>query len=313
MAPGACTSQVTFGMPCLHRPATCWSIISHHWIDSSHSPTVNSTVPCLHPPPPSPASLPSGHYSLDSRLILEWIEAAERGTPTSAVAGGHLPQGSGRVNSGSSSNSGCVGRCVGDEVPAVSLDEGIFKYVLMRLSDGEGRSKLLVWGDTRAGACGFRGGEGAAAAVRHYLRRGEEASCWSGGTLGQVRVASGYHRDDYPYISPSSVFQSTHVVGTVPLTLPHACRLSHGRVSLCKDTRQAAGPAGGAPGWRPHTVHQLRNRTSSAAAAAGGWGLGAAQRPVGGSGGGERWYSRGQYEWPVLDLRVLRGVWPGTA
>ena len=42
----------------------------------------------------------------------------------------------------------------------MSLDEGIFKYVLMRLSDGEGRSKLLVWGDTRAGTYGFRGGRG---------------------------------------------------------------------------------------------------------------------------------------------------------
>ena len=37
----------------------------------------------------------------------------------------------------------------------VALDVGVFKYVLMRLTEPEsGRSKLMVWGDNRAGRFG---------------------------------------------------------------------------------------------------------------------------------------------------------------
>ncbi|KAF5828599.1 hypothetical protein DUNSADRAFT_17335 [Dunaliella salina] len=40
----------------------------------------------------------------------------------------------------------------GDDIPQVAIDEGVFKYVLLRLRepDDQGRSKLLVWGDRRA-------------------------------------------------------------------------------------------------------------------------------------------------------------------
>jgi hypothetical protein len=37
----------------------------------------------------------------------------------------------------------------GDAVKTVSLDSGVFKYVLARVH-GRGGSKLVVWGDTRA-------------------------------------------------------------------------------------------------------------------------------------------------------------------
>lgn len=41
--------------------------------------------------------------------------------------------------------------CATSDVLQVSLDKGVFKYVLMRLWDkNSDRSKLLVWGDTRA-------------------------------------------------------------------------------------------------------------------------------------------------------------------
>ena len=159
--------------------------------------------------------------------------------------------------------------------------------------------------------------------MRHYLRRGAKqcAAVLAGlGDTGQVRLTSGGDSNrgatflGHNLLRPtgfSPFFLNPVGVGAFS-TLPHACRLSHGRVSLCKDTRQAAWFAGGAPGWRPHTVHQLRSHTA-ATAAAGGRGLGAAQRPVGSSGGGEWRYSWGQYEWPVLDLRVLWGIWSRTA
>ena len=41
-------------------------------------------------------------------------------------------------------------RRVCTEIPQVSLDVGVFKYVLMRMSDGLGRSRLMVWGDIQA-------------------------------------------------------------------------------------------------------------------------------------------------------------------
>ena len=39
----------------------------------------------------------------------------------------------------------------GDAVKTVSLDSGVFKYVLARVRGRDGTSKLVVWGDSRAG------------------------------------------------------------------------------------------------------------------------------------------------------------------
>ena len=38
----------------------------------------------------------------------------------------------------------------GDSVRTVNIDSGVFKYVMARVH-GQGGSKLVVWGDTRAG------------------------------------------------------------------------------------------------------------------------------------------------------------------
>ncbi|KXZ47337.1 hypothetical protein GPECTOR_36g61 [Gonium pectorale] len=76
-----------------------------------------------------------GPYSLAYRLITSWVGAR----PGAAAAA-----------------AGAADSWVGDSIPQVLISgSGTFKYVLMRLWDpsaenGGGRSKLLVWGDTRA-------------------------------------------------------------------------------------------------------------------------------------------------------------------
>eukprot|EP00798_Chlamydomonas_sp_ICE-L_P018942 gene18942-25510_t len=67
-----------------------------------------------------PFNIP-GPYSLASRLIKGWLAEGQSDPWT------------------------------GDQVDQVQIDQGVFKYVLLRLSDpSSGRSKLLVWGDARA-------------------------------------------------------------------------------------------------------------------------------------------------------------------
>ncbi|GAX75261.1 hypothetical protein CEUSTIGMA_g2706.t1 [Chlamydomonas eustigma] len=119
-----------------------------------------------------------GRYSLANRLIKGWLSGAssnnvqpaldipevgvvapltattaKRSIDDSSNAPSTTPPEKGSQHSGDALSSGlsAVGGWIGDLIPQVSLDVGVFKYVLMRLSDAQGRSKLLVWGDTRAG------------------------------------------------------------------------------------------------------------------------------------------------------------------
>jgi hypothetical protein len=118
----------------LHLPPTCLPPASH-LPHTSLPPALRAPI-CLAPP--------SGRYSLASRLINGWLSGA-----SSADTGPALSPRIG--SSGGGGDSGSGGGWAGDALPQVSLDTGTFKYVLMRLRTPDGsRSKLLVWGDTRA-------------------------------------------------------------------------------------------------------------------------------------------------------------------
>jgi phosphohistidine phosphatase len=84
-----------------------------------------------------------GEYSLAYRLITNWLQQPQSSQETlqeSAAAA---------ASNGSSSSSS--GSWLGDQVPQVELDEGVFKYVLLRLTDSSsGKSKLLVRGAAAA-------------------------------------------------------------------------------------------------------------------------------------------------------------------
>jgi phosphohistidine phosphatase len=82
-----------------------------------------------------------GEYSLAYRLITGWLGGA--GGSSSSSSNGSS---NGRSEGGGSSS------WVGDKVPQVDIDAGVFKYVLLRLSDprDSSRSKLLVRGHAAA-------------------------------------------------------------------------------------------------------------------------------------------------------------------
>jgi len=71
-----------------------------------------------------------GRYSIARRMLDDWMGLGPRG----AAPGDEPPAEWG-----------------GDFVADVDIDTGVFKYVLIRVSDGEGRSKVIVRGDSRAG------------------------------------------------------------------------------------------------------------------------------------------------------------------
>jgi NADH pyrophosphatase NudC (nudix superfamily) len=71
-----------------------------------------------------------GKHSLASVLIKKWVDQGMTGSE----------EGPG----------GEEWRKASNDIPQVSLDVGTFKYVLMRMSDGFGRTRLMVWGDGRA-------------------------------------------------------------------------------------------------------------------------------------------------------------------
>jgi phosphohistidine phosphatase len=85
-----------------------------------------------------------GEYSLAYRLITNWLQqqpqSLQEGLQETAAGAGR-----------SSSSSTTSGAWLGDQVPQVEIDEGVFKYVLLRLTDSSnGRSKLLVRGAVAA-------------------------------------------------------------------------------------------------------------------------------------------------------------------
>ena len=117
-----------------------------------------------------PLSFPlSGSYSLASRLISGWIKGGVNDGPEHSSlpatlgtwAGDQVPQVTPVQGLMPIRNFFEVAPSIAINLPTsnlrrsflqVSLDEGVFKYVLMRLSDPEtGRNKLLVWGEKRAG------------------------------------------------------------------------------------------------------------------------------------------------------------------
>jgi phosphohistidine phosphatase len=102
-----------------------------------------------------------GSYSLAHKLITGWLESS----PAAASSNGWL----------------------GDAVPQVAIDSGVFKYVLLRLSDIEGgSSKLLVRGAA------------AAAYHDHVLQHArKEVQHLSGGSL-QVEVLGGGRIEHQP-------------------------------------------------------------------------------------------------------------------
>ncbi|WIA32279.1 hypothetical protein OEZ86_003125 [Tetradesmus obliquus] len=87
-----------------------------------------------------------GEYSLAYRLITGWLQQQKQSVPQT-VQNSHQESGS----NSSSSSSSAKGIWLGDQVPQVEVDEGVFKYVLLRLTDSSsGRSKLLVRGAAAA-------------------------------------------------------------------------------------------------------------------------------------------------------------------
>lgn len=79
-----------------------------------------------------------GNYSLAHRLIMGWLNSRPTASMSAAAAG------SGADTSSTSS-------WLGDLVPQVIIDQGVFKYILLRLTDQQsGRSKLLVRGAAAA-------------------------------------------------------------------------------------------------------------------------------------------------------------------
>lgn len=81
-----------------------------------------------------------GRYSLASRLVSTWLH--ERQAVAAARTAAALGEGEGTAAEALAALAA---------VPDVGIDEGTFKYVLLRLSTADGlHSKLLVRGDSRA-------------------------------------------------------------------------------------------------------------------------------------------------------------------
>lgn len=122
-----------------------------------------------------------GEYSLAHRLITGWLGGA--GSSSS----------DGRSSDGSSSSS-----WVGDWVPQVEIDQGVFKYVLLRLSDPRDsrKSKLLVRGHA------------AAAYHNHILQatKAEVQRAVPGGQHFDVQVLGGGRIEHYPEQQVVSVY-----------------------------------------------------------------------------------------------------------
>lgn len=89
-----------------------------------------------------------GTYSLAHRLITKWlgvVPSSVRGTSLDGIPGATNMQPSAAPQKAMQQSSPLL------SFPTLSLDEGTFKYVLMRVTDPlTGGSKLCVWGDVRA-------------------------------------------------------------------------------------------------------------------------------------------------------------------
>lgn len=126
-----------------------------------------------------------GEYSLAYRLITAWLG----GGSSSSSANGN---GSSSTSSSSSSSS-----WIGDQVPQVDIDQGVFKYVLLRLTDSRdsSRSKLLV-----RGSC--------AAAYHNHILQHTKAQLQGLDPEGalQLQVLGGGRIEHYPQQQVASVY-----------------------------------------------------------------------------------------------------------
>lgn len=128
-----------------------------------------------------------GNYSLAHRLIMGWLSnkpqaaAAATGADLSATGNGD----------GSS-----ISSWLGDMIPQVDIDQGTFKYILMRLTDQQtGHSKLLVRG-------------AAAAAYHNHILQHTKSQVQQIDSEGQLRldVLGGGRIEHYPEQGVISVY-----------------------------------------------------------------------------------------------------------
>jgi phosphohistidine phosphatase len=88
-----------------------------------------------------------GEYSLAYRLITGWLQQQQQQQQQQQGLQEALQETAMEAGPNSSSSSSWLG----NQVPQVEIDEGVFKYVLLRLTDSSsGRSKLLVRGAAAA-------------------------------------------------------------------------------------------------------------------------------------------------------------------
>jgi len=127
-----------------------------------------------------------GNYSLAFRLITGWLGNSSGSSSSSQ----------GQVSSPDGNGSSTGSAWVGDQVPEVDIDQGVFKYVLLRLTDSKhsSKSKLLVRGSS------------AAAYHNHILQHTKaQLQQLSAGAL-DVQVLGGGRIEHYPEQQVISVY-----------------------------------------------------------------------------------------------------------
>lgn len=126
-----------------------------------------------------------GNYSLAHKLIMGWLKPGTQQAVTSTAAA---------ANNGNSNTS--TAAWAGDQIAQVDIDEGSFKYVLLRLRDTQtGRSKLLVRG-------------AAAAAYHNHILQHTKAQVHQVDDSGhlQLDVLGGGRIEHYPEQGAISVY-----------------------------------------------------------------------------------------------------------